>query len=115
MTVRILHNPRCSKSRATLALLQEKGIDPEIILYLETPPETKQLAEIGKMLGVSPRDLLRQGEAEYAELGLASSELDDQHILQAMHDHPKLIQRPIVLNKGKAAIGRPAESVLAIL
>lgn len=115
MTVRILHNPRCSKSRATLALLQEKGIDPEVILYLETPPDTKQLAEITHQLGITPRDLLRKGEAEYEQLGLANDELNDQYILQAMHDHPRLIERPIVINKGKAALGRPPEAVLAIL
>lgn len=115
MTVRILHNPRCSKSRATLSLLQEKGIDPEIILYLEQPPDTKQLAAITHMLGISPRDLLRKGEAEYAELELANSEFADQDILQAMHDHPRLIERPIVVNKGKAAIGRPPEAVLTVL
>lgn len=115
MTVRILHNPRCSKSRATLALLQDKGMDPEVILYLETPPDTKQLAEITRQLGIPPRDLLRKGEAEYAQLGLANGELSDQQILQAMHDHPRLIERPIVINQGKAAIGRPPEAVLTIL
>jgi arsenate reductase len=115
MTVRILHNPRCSKSRATLALLQENGVDPEVILYLETPPDTKQLAKIVQMLGISPRELLRTGEAEYTESGLADSKLADQDILQAMHDYPRLIERPIVINKGKAAIGRPPEAVLAIL
>ncbi len=115
MTVRILHNPRCSKSRATLALLQEYGIDPEIILYLESPPSAKQLAEICHKLGITPRQLLRQGEAEYAELNLANSEIDDRDILLAMQDHPRLIERPIVLNRGKAAIGRPPEAVLAVL
>ena len=115
MTVRILHNPRCSKSRATLALLQENGIDPEIILYLETPPDIKELDEIIVMLGISPRELLRTGEAEYAELDLSNNELEDQNILQALHEHPRLIERPIVINNGKAAIGRPPEAVLAIL
>lgn len=115
MTVRILHNPRCSKSRATLALLEENGLSPEIILYLETPPGVQQLAEICRMLGLSPRQLLRTGEPEYTELGLADPDLGEQQLLQAMHDHPRLIERPIVLNKGKAAIGRPPEAVLGIL
>ena len=115
MTVRILHNPRCSKSRATLSLLQEKGIDPEIILYLESPPDSRQLADICRKLGKSPRELLRTGEAEYATLGLADSALTDQQILDSMHSHPRLIERPVVLANGKAAIGRPPESVLAIL
>ncbi|MDZ4731818.1 MAG: arsenate reductase (glutaredoxin) [Xanthomonadales bacterium] len=115
MTVRILHNPRCSESRATLSLLQEKGVEPEIIHYLELHPDTKQLAAIALMLGISPHDLLRKGEAEYAELDLANSELDDQQILQAMHNHPRLIERPIVKHKNNAAIGRPPEAVLDIL
>lgn len=115
MTVRILHNPRCTKSRATLALLEEHGVEPEIILYLETPPSVELLGEICRKLGLSPRQILRSGEAEYAELGLADPALTDPQLLQAMHDHPRLIERPIVLNKGKAAIGRPPEAVLKIL
>jgi len=115
MTVRILHNPRCSKSRATLALLQEKGIDPEIVLYLETPPSTKELGDIVKKLGFKPRELLRKGEAEYAELNLGQESLGNEQLLRIMHQHPRLIERPIVLANGKAAIGRPPESVLEIL
>jgi arsenate reductase len=115
MTVRILHNPRCSKSRATLALLQEKGIDPEIILYLETPPSTKELGDIVKKLGIKPADLLRKGEAEYAELNLGQQNLGREDLLRIMHQHPRLIERPIVIANGKAAIGRPPESVLRIL
>lgn len=115
MTVRILHNPRCSKSRATLALLQENGIDPEIVLYLETPPSTKELGEIVEKLGISPGDLLRKGEAEYAELNLGQENPGHRKLLRIMHEHPRLIERPIVLANGKAAIGRPPESVLKIL
>jgi len=115
MTVRILHNPRCSKSRATLALLQQHGISPEITLYLEKPPSARELADICRMLGLAPRQLLRSGEAEYAELGLAHPGLSNQQLLQAMHEHPHLIERPIVISQGKAAIGRPPEAVLAIL
>src|SRR5690606_4186494 len=94
MTVRILHNPRCSKSRTTLALLEERGIHPEIVLYLETPPDTRQLAEICRKLGLSARQLMRRGEDEYAELGLDDPALTEQQLLQAMHDHPRLIERP---------------------
>ena len=115
MTVRILHNPRCSKSRATLALLQDKGIIPEVILYLEDPPSAKQLAEICQLLKLSPRDLIRSNEAEYRELQLNDSSLSDRRLLQALEEHPRLLQRPIVLSKGKAAIGRPPEAVLKIL
>lgn len=115
MTVRILHNPRCSKSRATLALLQEHGVDPEVILYLEAPPDSSQLADICRKLAIRPRQLLRKGEAEYAELGLENEGLSDAELLHAMQTHPRLIERPIVLNQGKAAIGRPPEAVLAIL
>ncbi len=115
MTVRILHNPRCSKSRATLVLLQDRGINPQIIPYLENPPDEKQLAEICQALGLSVRELIRKGESEYQELGLDDPSLSDQHLLQAMHQHPRLIERPIVLTNGKAAIGRPPEAVLEIL
>ena len=115
MTVRILHNPRCSKSRATLALLQEQGVDPEIILYLETPPDSKQLADICQKLAIKPRELLRKGETEYTGLALGNPGLSDEALLLAMEAHPILIERPIVLNRGKAVIGRPPEAVLKIL
>lgn len=115
MTVRILHNPRCSKSRATLALLQDQGIDPEIIHYLESPPGIDQLRDICRRLNRSPRELMRKGEAEYAELNLDNEQLGDDELLAALHAHPRLIERPIVLNRGKAAIGRPPEAVLEIL
>ena len=115
MTVRILHNPRCSKSRATLALLRERGIDPEVVLYLETPPDAAELRSILKKLGMKPRDLMRKGEAEFAELGLDDDALSDDQLIEAMVDHPRLIERPIVLANRKAAVGRPPESVLDIL
>jgi arsenate reductase len=115
MTVRILHNPRCSKSRATLALLRDRGMEPEIIHYLETPPDAASLKDICRRLDISPRQLLRKGEAEYAELGLDNPQLSDAELIDAMHSHPRLIERPIVLSGGKAAIGRPPEAVLAIL
>ena len=112
---RIYHNPRCSKSRATLALLREQGIEPEIVEYLKTPPDRATLEALIAMLGIGPRDLLRTGEAEYRELGLADPDLPDERIVQAMVDHPKLIERPIVVQSGKARIGRPPDRVLEIL
>ncbi len=115
MTIRILHNPRCSKSRATLALLQQQGIVPEITLYLETPPDAGEISSILHKLGMAPRDLMRRGEAEYREQGLDNESLSDDELIGAMVATPKLIQRPIVVNGNRAAIGRPPESVLEIL
>lgn len=115
MTTTIFHNPRCSKSRATLALLQERGIEPDVRLYLENPPSVAELQEILGLLGRTPRELMRRGEAEYKELGLADPAFDDAQLLAAMVATPKLIERPIVLANGKAAVGRPPESVLEIL
>lgn len=115
MTTTIFHNPRCSKSRATLALLQENGIEPDVRLYLENPPDAAELAGILKKLGKSPRELMRKGEAAYREQNLGDEKLDDGQLIAAMCATPKLIERPIVLANGKAAVGRPPESVLAIL
>lgn len=115
MSVRIYHNSRCSKSRGTLELLQARGIEPEVVNYLDTPPSADELRNLLRMLGMTPRQLLRTGEAEYAELRLADPAIDDEAILQAMTAHPKLIERPIVVANGKAAIGRPPEAILAIL
>lgn len=115
LKVQILHNPRCSKSRATLKLLQESGIEPEIIEYLQTPPDADQLASILRKLGLGPRDLMRKGQAEYKAMGLDDQALGDEQLIAAMQQAPILIERPIVLAKGRAAIGRPPESVLDIL
>ena len=115
MTVRIYHNSRCSKSRGTLELLQSRGIEPDVVYYLETPPSVDELKTLLAMLGMEPRSLLRTGEPEYEALGLADRTLGDEAILSAMAAHPKLIERPIVVANGKAAIGRPPEAVLAIL
>lgn len=115
MTVRILHNPRCSKSRATLELLKDRGIDPEITLYLENPPSRDELRNILKRLGKKPIELIRKGEAEFQALGLDGPDVTDEQLLDAMVEHPRLIERPIVLAGRKAAVGRPPESVLAIL
>ncbi len=115
MTIEILHNPRCSKSRATLALLQEQGIEPEITLYLETPPDAKRLRSILQKLGLKAREFMRKGEAEYREQGLGDEALSEDDLVAAMVASPRLIERPIVLANGRAAIGRPPESVLEIL
>jgi len=115
MTIRIFHNPRCSKSRATLAALQERGIEPEITLYLENPPDAGELRSILKKLGLTARELMRKGEAEYREQGLADEALTEDELIAAMVANPRLIERPIVLANGRAAIGRPLESVIEIL
>jgi len=115
MTIRIFHNPRCSKSRATLALLQEQGVEPEIRLYLDSPPNADELHSILKKLGKTPRELMRKGEAEFREQNLNNKALTDDELILAMVSTPKLIERPIVLAEGRAAIGRPPESVLDIL
>ena len=114
--VSIYHNPRCSKSRETLALLQEKGIDPEVVLYLETPPDEQALKTLLQQLGMSSaRELMRRKEDLYKELNLADSELSEDQLLQAMVAHQKLIERPIVINGDQARIGRPPEAVLEIV
>ncbi len=115
MSVEIFHNPRCSKSRQTLALLQENGVDPVITEYLVSPPSKERLTEILDLLNMKPRDLMRKGEAEYKENNLGDPALGDAKLIQAMVDHPKLIERPIVFANGKARVGRPPESVLDIL
>jgi arsenate reductase len=115
MTTKIYHNPRCSKSRQTLELLNENDLDVEIIEYLKTPPNKKELTEIISMLGIRPRDLLRKGEKEYKEAGLNNMELSDTQIIEAMLAHPKLIERPIVVKNGQARIGRPPELILEIV
>jgi len=115
MSVTIYHNPRCSKSRQTLQLLTEKGISPIIIEYLKAPPSFEELERILGLLGLEPRELMRKGEAVYKELGLANAGLDRKALIQALVDNPILIERPIVIANGKAAIGRPPENILGIL
>lgn len=115
MSVTIYHNPRCSKSRQTLALIEEKGIQPEIVEYLKTPPSMDDLKDILGKLGLSPRELMRTKEAEYKENGLNDESLSEEQLIKAMTENPKLIERPIVLNNGQARVGRPPESVLEIL
>ncbi len=115
MTVRIYHNARCSKSRATLALLEAHGCNVEVINYLDQPPSEAELVVLLEQLQMPARQLLRASEAEYRSLGLSDSALGDATLIAAMAVHPKLIERPIVVANGKAAIGRPPEAVLAIL
>ena len=115
MSIQILHNPRCSKSRQTLALLEENGVSPEVVEYLKTPPTAEQLADIVNKLGVSVRDIIRVKEAEYKETGADNQALSDAEVINILINTPKLIERPIVINGDKAAIGRPPENVLAII
>ena len=114
MSVVIWHNPRCSKSRATLKLLEERGVAPEVRLYLEDAPSEAELREALALLGIGAGDLARRGEAAFKEEGLSKVSRDED-ILSALVRVPKLIERPVVFANGKAAIGRPPESVLEIL
>jgi arsenate reductase len=111
----IYHNPRCSKSRQTLQLLTDNGVEPEVVLYLETPPSAAQLKQLLSKLGISARELLRKGEAAYKEGGLADTVLTDAQLIAAMIAEPKLIERPIVVKGEQAVLGRPPENVLALL
>lgn len=114
--VQIWHNPRCSKSRETLNLLQENGVEPEVVLYLETPPDAATLRKVLQMLGMnSARDLMRKKEDLYKALNLSDASLSEEQLLQALIDNPKLIERPIVIHQSQARIGRPPEQVLEIL
>lgn len=113
--VTIYHNPRCSKSRQTLALLEENGVEPEVVLYLETPPSASDLKELLSKLGISARDLLRKGEDAYKENGLSDKSLSEDALIQAMTQFPKLIERPIVVKGSKAVLGRPPENVLELI
>lgn len=113
--MKIYHNPRCSKSRQTLQLLQDRGLAPELVLYLETPPSPAELRELLAKLGLSARELLRTGEEVYKTLGLADKGLADEVLIKAMCEHPKLIQRPIVVKGDKAVLGRPPENVLDLI
>ena len=111
----IYHNPRCSKSRQTLELIKEQGIDPEIILYLEEPPSVENLTKLLRLLEIEPRDLLRKGEEEYKTLNLKDETIDDYTIITHMSENPRLIERPIVIFIDRAIIGRPPENVLKLI
>lgn len=111
----IYHNPRCSKSRETLKLLEDRDIKPEVVLYLENTPSAEELKGLLSKLGINARDLIRSGEDAYKEQNLADTSLTEDQLIEAMVAYPKLIQRPIVVNGNKAALGRPPEAVLDIL
>lgn len=113
--IMIYHNPRCSKSRAALQLMQDRGIEPQIIEYLKTPPSAARLKELLAMLDMSPRQLMRKGEEAYKTLGLSDDSLDDNALVAAMVDNPILIERAIVVADGKAMLGRPPEQILELL
>ena len=113
-TVTIWHNPRCGKSRDALKLLEAEGIDPEIVRYLDDAPSEADIRRVLGMLGIGARDLMRTKEALYRELGLGKV-TDEDALIRAMAEHPKLIERPIVIKDGKAVIGRPPEKVLSLL
>ena len=113
--IKIYPNPHCSKSRATLSLLEENKLSPEIIYYLETPPDTAELTELLEMLGMGIRDILRQNEAEYDRLGLDDESLSEATLLDSVYQHPQLMQRPIVVRGNRAILGRPPENVLQLI
>jgi arsenate reductase len=111
----LFHNPRCSKSRGALELLEQRGVQPAIVRYLDTPPDADTLRELLRLLGLPARALLRKGEAEYTEMKLEDPALDDEALIAAMVAHPRLIERPIFVHEGRAVIGRPPERVLELL
>lgn len=111
----LFHNPRCSKSRQALALLRERGIEPDLVLYLDTPPTAAEIDRLLQRLNLAPRELMRRDEPEYRALGLDDPALDRAALIGALAAHPRLIQRPILVNGERAAIGRPPEAILEIL
>ena len=115
MSVKIYHNPRCSKSRETLSLLEEKGTEAEVIEYLKTPPDAETLKAIIKSLGINAIQLVRTHEDEFKQAGLDRDDITEDEIINAMVRYPKLIERPIVVNNSKVAIGRPPKNILSIL
>lgn len=115
MTVTIYHNPRCSKSRATLALLNENGVQPEIVEYLKTPPTKGEIERILDGLGMEPRDLMRKKEDPYKALNLSDADMSRDALIDAIVANPILMERPVVVNQGRYALGRPPENVLEIL
>ncbi|MFI5030711.1 MAG: arsenate reductase (glutaredoxin) [Reyranellales bacterium] len=115
MTVTIWHNPRCSKSRQTLELLNKKGVEPTIREYLKEPPSKAEVETLIDMVGGDPGELLREGEAEFKALGRKKAEMSKADIAKTIAAHPILLQRPIVVSGKKAAIGRPPEAVLPLL
>ena len=112
---RLYHNTHCSKSRGALELLQARGITPELVYYLESPPDADELRWLLGLLGLPARDLLRSGEPAFAELGLGDPSLSEDALIAAMVAHPRLIERPVFVHGGRAVIGRPPERVLELL
>ena len=112
--VTIWHNPRCSKSRNAATLLEEKGIEADVVKYLDTPPSKEELVAVLNMLGMTARELMRTKEDIYKELNL-KEEINEDKLIEAMVENPKLIERPIVIKDGKAAIGRPIENIIDLL
>ena len=113
--VQIFHNPKCSKCRQTMEILNEKGVKASVVEYLKTPPNKIELAKVLDLLGIEPRELMRKHEAPYKENNLDNADLTREQLIQAMVDNPVLIERPIVIKGNKATIGRPPEKVLDIL
>ena len=111
----IYHNPRCSKSRQTLELIRSKGVEPEVVSYLEDVPSADDIVDVLRMLDMKPIDIIRKNETEFKEHFSGANELTDTQLIELMRLHPKVIERPIVVNRGKAIIGRPPENVLGIL
>lgn len=112
---KILHNPRCSKSRAALGLLNDNNMEPEVLEYLKDAPSSAEIRDILNMLEMGPREIMRSGEAIYKQLGLDDPDLSNDVLIEAMVDNPILIERPIVIHNGKAAIGRPIENIEALI
>ncbi len=115
MPVTILHNPRCSKSRQSLELLKNNGVDAQVILYLEDPPTSSEIKNILKKLNLSPLEVLRRGETRFKELAISFEDIDDDQLITLMAENPILIERPIIFNETKAVIGRPPENTLDMI
>ena len=115
MPIRLFHNPRCSKSRAALALLRQRGVEPEVVEYLKQTPSAAEIDRLLTLLGMQPRQLMRRGEAPYRELGLDDPGLSRAALIAAMADNPILIERTITVRGERAVLGRPPEKVLALL
>jgi arsenate reductase len=115
MAVTIYHNPRCSKCRGAMEILEEKGIETEVVEYLKTPPDKVTLEQLLIMLKMEPRELMRKGEPDYKQAGLDNPALTRDQLIEAMVQHPVLIERPIVVSNGKAVIGRPPDRIVDIL
>jgi len=115
MGITIYHNPRCSKSRQTLQLLRDHGIEPDIVEYLKNPPDTKTLKHLLKLLGTEPRELMRKKDKAYKQLGLDDKNLSREALIEAIVKYPELMERPLVFTHDRAALGRPPETVLEIL